>query len=63
MTEFVLDLGAHELTRLAAVVQAAPDLDYARLEAEEAEAERLLHSNLDEHQLAVLAQLKAGEFG
>lgn len=58
-TEFVVDLTAHEQTRLAAVLAATPGWDPVAVLADETRAHQMLYSNLDAHQQAVLAQLRA----
>ena len=61
---FVLDLTAHEQTRLAAVVAAMPDLDPGAVLAAETEAHRLLYSGLDAQQRATYRMLvDAGVLG
>jgi hypothetical protein len=58
--EFVLDLGPHEQTRLAAVLNACDGLyDPLELLAGEQAATRLLYSQLDAEQSATLAMLQA----
>jgi hypothetical protein len=46
------DLGAHEQRRLAAVLEATPDLDVLAVLSSEAAARRMLYSNLDAEQQA-----------
>jgi hypothetical protein len=46
----MFDLTAHEQHRLAAVLDAMPDLDPGAVIAAEAEAHRMLYSGLDEEQ-------------
>jgi hypothetical protein len=54
------DLNAHEAQRLAAVLDACGDLyDPARIEADEAEAWRLLLSDLSPAQQAIYDELVA----
>lgn len=55
--EFGIDLGAHESTRLAAVLAALaeqPGWDPGRVLADEAQAHRMLYSDLDDDQRATL---------
>lgn len=54
----MLDLSAHEQTRLAAVLDATLDFDPAAALAGETEALRRLYSGLDPAQEAVLAMLR-----
>lgn len=56
---FAIDLTAHEARRLTAVLDAMPDWDPGEVLAAEAEAHRLLYSNLDAEQREVHAQLVA----
>ncbi|WP_232663717.1 DUF6400 family protein [Pseudonocardia sp. TRM90224] len=56
-TPFAVDLTAHEQTRLAAVLEAATDLDPGRVLAAETDAHRMLYSNLDEEQQATYRML------
>lgn len=49
----VLDMAAHEQTRLAAVLVASTDLDPGAVLAGEAVAHRMLYSGLDAEQQAV----------
>lgn len=56
--EFHMDLTAHEGRRLAAVLAATPGWDPAAALADETRAHRMLYSNLDAEQRAVLAQLR-----
>ena len=51
------DLAAHEQTRLAAVLAASPDLEPGVVLAAEAEAHRLLYSDLDAAQQRVYRML------
>jgi hypothetical protein len=50
---YVFDLTVHEQRRLAAVLDATPDFDPAAALAAEAEAYRMLYSDLDAEQQAV----------
>lgn len=59
LTEFFVDLAAHEGTRLAAVLAATPSWDPGAVLADEARAFELLYSNLDAGQRAVLAELQS----
>jgi hypothetical protein len=60
---FEIDLTAHELTRVAAVLSAC-DFDLVEIDRSESEATRMLYSDLDDKQLAVLQQLvDAGVLG
>ncbi len=54
---FVLDLAAHEGTRVAAVLAATPDWEPATMLAAEAEAHRMLYSGLSPEQQAVYDML------
>jgi hypothetical protein len=59
--DFVLDLGAHERLRLAAVMQARladPAFDPVSVLADEERAQELLMSNLDAEQIAVRDRLR-----
>lgn len=60
---FVLDLAAHETTRVAAVMAAAEDFDPLVALEQEREAIALLHSGLDAEQTATLALLREWGLG
>jgi hypothetical protein len=58
--EFFLDLDAHERSRLASVLEACDGLyNPMTVYQGEQEARRMLYSDLDEHQQAILEELKA----
>jgi hypothetical protein len=63
LVPFEIDLTAHELTRLSAVLSAC-DFDLVEMHRSECEATRMLYSGLDEKQLAIHQQLvEAGVLG
>lgn len=63
MIAFEIDLTAHELTRVAAVLSAC-DFDLVEIHRSEREATRMLYSDLSVEQLAIHQQLvEAGVLG
>ncbi|WP_219412801.1 DUF6400 family protein [Pseudonocardia nigra] len=57
LVRHAFDLTAHEQHRLAAVIAASPDLDPGAVLAIEAEAHRMLYSDLDAEQRAIYRML------
>lgn len=58
-TSFVVDLTAHEVRRVSAVLDAMPDWDPAAVLAAETQAHALLYSGLNLEQLALRDLLRA----
>ncbi|MGH3827484.1 MAG: DUF6400 family protein [Pseudonocardiaceae bacterium] len=58
-TSFVVDLTAHEVRRVSAVLDAMPDWDPAAVLAAETQAHTLLYSGLNTEQLALRDVLRA----
>ena len=57
MDDFNIDLGIEEMRRRAAALAAIDDLDPIKTYSDEAEAYRMLYSNLDERQAQIYQML------